>query len=913
MKKSISIVLSLVLLIAMVPSFAAFTEADKAAEKLVAYGVIKGDQNNNLMMGKNLKRENAAIILCRMMGVEDEAKLSDASILKFVDMKDKLSDETARFVAYTYKKKWFRGMSATDFGWGKEITAQQFATILLRALGYEPKYEQAFELAREKGLFARTTNVKKLSPIVRSNVYLSMVNTLDKNKKGGNKPLKEILGFTDAASKEFIVKNIEPAGINVIWITFNKEVDLDTLQEIEVKDGSSSAIKISASKKVITLSEDKKTAAVLLKDSAAKQNKKLEVKVKDVKSSKKALKVKKITEKVTLFDNKKPEIVKVDVINQKLIRLVTTEPLDFGRNMRVYHKEILIDGKKAYARIEKSYQNYIDIQFNKSLRGGEHTIKVSSDIHDYLGLPLVPFEGKFTTTVDSSAPTVEKMLVVDRNTIKAVFNEKLNPSKKGEFRINGDLTTITIDGNTMTLSLAAPLTINALIEIKGSYKGQSDLVGNTIKSKQEIVFKAENDTNLPEVELSKVEADAITLKFDKAMDVNASYDWIIKNSKGDVIGRKGANTDDWTVGEDHKILVVKPENFQGRDTEKMTIELKDFRDGSIRQNEMKDVVLDFDCKDSKKPVVVNLDGVDDDEQQYMRNPLGEKDANIIVINFSEKMKTEALLNEDNYRIYSNGGQLVGLLSNVKGASIELVNDKQVKIILNKAIPGIQYTDKFKIQHAEDLAGNKLNTQFYIERGVPAEATVESTTLKKDEDGDYYLEFAMNKKVVIVEAGDVEYNGNTMMSINGEEFTDKVKYAIPDGVTVDESAANKGFTEQIQIKQKAFETEYGAVLSNQFAIAGASIIDKVKPSVKKIEFTNATTIEITYTENVSAGGSAIVLKDDKVVDASAVYANNIVTITVPQVKKDVEYKVQLDVVDGAGNHSGLLTKKLSYKD
>ncbi len=136
---------------------------DEFAEMLREMGLFNGT-NKGFMLDSNLNRQEAAVLLTRLLGTEKEA-LGGTYELPFTDV-----DEWAKpYVGWLYQNKLLNGMTGDTYGSKNNITGKQFLVFLLRCLGYSDdvngdfKYNDVFEFALEKNLFDsyRWTNFYK--------------------------------------------------------------------------------------------------------------------------------------------------------------------------------------------------------------------------------------------------------------------------------------------------------------------------------------------------------------------------------------------------------------------------------------------------------------------------------------------------------------------------------------------------------------------------------------------------------------------------------------------------------------------------------------------------------------------------------------------------------------------------------
>ena len=156
-RRIMSLLLALVLLLGLVPmAFAADSQAQDAAEALYQLGLFQGTGKNadgspKFDLDRAPTRAEAVTMLVRLLGKETEAKSSEWDI-PFTDV----ADWAKPYVGYAYESKLTNGVSETRFGGNQTVTAVQYLTFVLRALGYESGkdflWNAAWELSDRIGL-----------------------------------------------------------------------------------------------------------------------------------------------------------------------------------------------------------------------------------------------------------------------------------------------------------------------------------------------------------------------------------------------------------------------------------------------------------------------------------------------------------------------------------------------------------------------------------------------------------------------------------------------------------------------------------------------------------------------------------------------------------------------------------------
>lgn len=155
MKRKLSLLLAVVMILGSFSfTFAAETTAEEAAGNfLMEQGVIEGI-NGELKLDDNFRRQDMVVMLSRLMGEEDTAMAFPTDSLTFTDFSDPYYRP---IIAWAVAEGLIEGHTPERFGFGENVTAQQYATVLLRALGYGEEvsgdgYANALNLAKELGL-----------------------------------------------------------------------------------------------------------------------------------------------------------------------------------------------------------------------------------------------------------------------------------------------------------------------------------------------------------------------------------------------------------------------------------------------------------------------------------------------------------------------------------------------------------------------------------------------------------------------------------------------------------------------------------------------------------------------------------------------------------------------------------------
>lgn len=130
------------------------------ADALKAMGLFRGTSKTSYSLQKTATRAEGLVMFLRLLGLEDEA-LAYTGSCPFTDMRR--SDWCYSYVAYAYSKGLTTGTSKTTFSPNDAITAQQYITFLMRAMGFAEgtafTYKTVLQDCVRQGLF----NAKEIS------------------------------------------------------------------------------------------------------------------------------------------------------------------------------------------------------------------------------------------------------------------------------------------------------------------------------------------------------------------------------------------------------------------------------------------------------------------------------------------------------------------------------------------------------------------------------------------------------------------------------------------------------------------------------------------------------------------------------------------------------------------------------
>lgn len=200
MKKRLVAILLVLSIVCSFPIsvFAAEDEAMQAAQALHELGLFNGVGTNTdgtpiFELDRTPTRHEAITMLVNLLGKGEEARLGTWET-PFTDVEDWAKP----YVGYAYTNKLTGGTSNTTFGGEETVTAAQYITFVLLALGYTSgidfRWDKSWELADQIGLTDGRYNAET-KDFTRGDVAIVSNRALSVATKGSEKLLIEALGL----------------------------------------------------------------------------------------------------------------------------------------------------------------------------------------------------------------------------------------------------------------------------------------------------------------------------------------------------------------------------------------------------------------------------------------------------------------------------------------------------------------------------------------------------------------------------------------------------------------------------------------------------------------------------------------------------------------------------------------------
>ena len=186
-------------------SHAADVEAQQLAEKLNGMGLLLGS-NGSFDLERAPTRLEASVMLLRLLGKEQAAKAANAGH-PFTDVPAWGNP----YVGYMYQNGMTSGIGNNLFGTMQTSTLQQYATFLLRALGFSDKggdftYAEAVKTAEGMNLVtAQQVQAATNNAFLRGDMVILSYQTLSATAKNGSTLMQQLVD-AGAVSKEKAVQ-----------------------------------------------------------------------------------------------------------------------------------------------------------------------------------------------------------------------------------------------------------------------------------------------------------------------------------------------------------------------------------------------------------------------------------------------------------------------------------------------------------------------------------------------------------------------------------------------------------------------------------------------------------------------------------------------------------------------------------
>jgi len=338
MKKSLSLLLTFALVFGLFANMASAAETPASAGKYLFDNKIVQGNGTDLLVNDTWKRQDLAVLLSRLMGVEAAAKAT-AKSHTYKDVRGTFYDG---YLSWAREKGYLEGASATSFGFDQLLNNQSFYAVVLRAVGVDTtgeKYKDVPELAVAAGIAPADTNWSAAAK--RGETYVAIYTALGTVVGDTGRTLGEILGLPGfEVTAATAISSVTATGAKKLTVTFNGTVDT-AKAKISVFNGTNPV-----NSKSITFSDDKKSAVVEFANNLAEAE--YTVKVEDVAATVLEAKVKVEAEKVTKIELVSDKAA-IDRNNSKQVQVGYKVLNQYGENVTASNNVSATSGRGTAA------------------------------------------------------------------------------------------------------------------------------------------------------------------------------------------------------------------------------------------------------------------------------------------------------------------------------------------------------------------------------------------------------------------------------------------------------------------------------------------------------------------------------------------------------------------------------------
>ncbi|WP_273321446.1 S-layer homology domain-containing protein [Vallitalea guaymasensis] len=452
LKKSICVILPLMLLLTSITSFAS---SDKTATQLNKLHIIKGNGEDYNLDGQ-LKRTEAAAFIVRFMGKEKEV-LDNKKYYKNTIFMDTIEGQWyIPYVNFCIENKIIDGFYDGTFKPNGPITEKSMLKLILTALGYKYNidftWKEVYKKSYEVGLIddiKKANQTEDNKNYFRRDIVDVLYNALNVNNiKEDKRQIELLIGnksltIEEATSAGFNIDTVETSIDSVevispdkVKVIFNENISSLENKDIIITEAKNDKKKLTAEVDSI---EDNQ---VIISTQLQGEGTKYQIKIKSIQDNlggiSKDVASEFIGYKIEGIESDEFIISKVVPIDEKTIKVVFTDEIMlaefFSHCFQILDNgDIIADGSKkelSVANVGISSKEVLVRMTNKTFGGSQnYTVNVKGQLTNPYGLKLNNGKGDSSHFYAVNVPEEKLMLesteVVDDYTIKLTFNKDL--------------------------------------------------------------------------------------------------------------------------------------------------------------------------------------------------------------------------------------------------------------------------------------------------------------------------------------------------------------------------------------------------------------------------------------------------------------------------------------------------------
>lgn len=694
MKRVLSLVLALVLVLGMVPVFANDVTPESAFAALVEYGFVTGDENGDPMFDTDLTREQMAKIYATINGLDSEAQ-GFAGDVPYVDA-DQISPWAEGYVAYAYTNGWMVGdAGAMTFRPLDPVSGQELLALLLRILGDETAGVGArwADVASDAAMAG--IPVASLTEINRAEALVTIFHAVTGVVGEDGLTIVQRLGLEEPPAPPVVdleLVDVSASNLVEVMVEFNNELDADLLDKANFTIGSAAA-------ESVELSADGKTVVAWFDGLENQTTYTLEVAtVTDVNG----FELEEVEADFTVNDFSAPVVEGVEVFGNKKLVITFSEPVDpanamilgnYRINDLLFGGTVAVDGRT------------VSITVTNRLPEGVHALKVSTNVTDFAGFKLVANNTQFAVASDTTAPALATVVSATQMKVVVEFNEPV----ENTFTVSPTATKAAATGDmkyTLTFSTALPMsgTEITLTDVMDYYGNKATIKFNVVPTL---------DLARPEVESVEV-TDQNEMLVTFSEDVNLDGTYTLKTVEEEpveiALTSQAYFVNDDSENVENQVVLTFPTLEEGD----YTLQITDATDMAPQANAVVPYIVTVTVADLTAPTVASV---------AVTQPT-TADAGVAYVEFNEKVDAATALDKANYSYIIDSVKPVSL-GNSHTLSL-LADGKTVKITLPKLATGQTAITSMTIVNVTDLAGNKVTSTVKTAFAAPNTAAITVT-------------------------------------------------------------------------------------------------------------------------------------------------------------------------------------------
>jgi len=643
MKRVLSLVLSLVMVLGMMPTFAA---GETGAEMLQTNGFITGGTDGDLMEDKELTRAEMAVVLSELFGVKEEA-MNYAVPADFTDVETHWAKS---YIAYGQANDWFGGYPDGTYLPEGIVSGNELAAFVLNALGYQGDYEFADAIATAATMGIVISDAPALT---RGVAFENVWTTVNTATKGSDVPLGVQLGKLApvvVVPTELEVESVTTDNLAEVMVMFNRDLtaeEEDVFEDEDIYDiGGVTVDSAVLDGDTVTIALDTDVDVLTANDEYT-----LEVDSDMINED----------YDFVAYDTAVPQALSIELTGPQSVEITFSEPISADNS----DIEIDIEDGEYGATGTPDGSNVVDVELGSSLDEGDYEFVITG-AQDFAGYTALRKVFTLNYVEDTTAP-MPTLVSADQTEVVIDFGKPVTdedgeaisrtyfyhsytsykPSTDiadegddPEYDHDSDDSGVEWDGSEVTLDFSEfPLPegdVKIVVDYNANDSVITDLWGNEMEDNAVFMATIVADNTKPTV--TKLEAaDELNLEitFSEGLDSETAVDednYVVLDEDEEEV-----DIDDISYDDDDYIVTI---TFEEEQDGNYTIEITGVTDDSLSANKILAKTYAFTMDDSTGidlDADITADAADGDSKDY------------IYVRFDDDMN-ETAIDSDNYQV-----------------------------------------------------------------------------------------------------------------------------------------------------------------------------------------------------------------------------------------------------------------------